>query len=83
LQTPSKAARSEGSGSGAGDQWQEQSDQQQDSYYYYSEEYEQQTSSSPSSTEEAQWEEYLDGGSAGWRNETTGEYKVPSVPWVT
>jgi len=83
LQTPSKAARSEGSGSGAGDQWQEQSDQQQDSYYYYSEEYEQQTSSSPSSREEAQWEEYRDGGSADWRDGTTGEYNVSSVPWVT
>jgi hypothetical protein len=79
-QPPSKAAGSEGSGSGAGDQRQEQSDQQQDSYYDHPEEYEQQSSSSPSSTEEAQWGEYRDGGSAGWRDGTTGEYKVPSVP---
>lgn len=83
-QTPSKAAGSEGSGSGAGERWREQSEQQQGSYYYYSEEeYEQQNSSSPSSTEEAQWREYRDGGSAGWRDGTTGEYEVPSVPWIT
>ena len=83
LQTPSKAARSEGSVSGAGAQLQEQSDQQQDSYYYYSEEYQQQNASSPSSTEEAQRGEYREGGSAGWRDETTREYEVPSLPWIT
>ena len=83
-QTPSKAAGSESSGSGAGERWREQSEQQQGSYYYYSEEeYEQQNSSSPSSTEEAQWREYRDGGSAGWRDGTTREYEVPSVPWIT
>jgi hypothetical protein len=82
-QTPTKAAGSKGSGSGAGDQRQEQSDLQQDSYYYYSEEYEQQNSSSPSSTEEAQRGKYREDGSAGWRDETTREYEVPSLPWIT
>jgi hypothetical protein len=84
-QTPSKAAGSEGSGSGAGDQWREQSEQQQqqESYYYYSEGYEQQSSAAPSTTDETQWGEYRDGGSAGWRNGTTGEYEVPSAPWTT
>jgi hypothetical protein len=83
-QTPSSATGSEGFGAGPGDRWREQSEQQQGSYYYYSEEYEQQNSSSPDSTmEEAEWQEYRDGGSASGREETSGKYEVPSVPWST
>ena len=82
-QAPSQAAGSEGSGSGAGDQWQEQSDQQQDSYYYRSEEEYEQQSSSSSTAEEDQWREYRDGSSRDWGHETPQGYEVPSVPWTT